>query len=252
MFRRLLKSARRGEPVASIAAGQRVYAIGDVHGRLDLFDALLAQIEADHAAREPAVLRLILLGDLVDRGPDSAGVIERAFGLWRGDGDVRMLLGNHEEVFARVLAGDEKALRFFCRIGGRETILSYGIAEGDYLAMDYPELMAAFQSRVPEHHRDFLTRFEDIIEIDDYVFVHAGIRPGVALSDQTHADLRWIRDIFLEHNAPFERIVVHGHTITEQIDVRANRIGIDTGAYAGGPLTAVALHEGKRWFLQAA
>jgi serine/threonine protein phosphatase 1 len=247
---RLLRPAHRPAP-AAIPGGRRLYAIGDVHGRLDLLDALLAKIDADDAARGPADRTIIFLGDLIDRGPDSAGVVERVYRLAQSTSGVRVLMGNHEEVFARAISGDVQALRHFCTMGGRETLLSYGIGAADYAALDYSELLARLQQCVPGHHQAFINGFENLIEIGSYAFVHAGIRPGVPLAEQQPADLRWIRDIFLNHQAAFERIIVHGHTISARVDEQPNRIGIDTGAYTSGCLTALGLETTRRWYVNS-
>lgn len=245
----LLNLVRRTQPRAEqVPEGVRVYAVGDIHGRLDLLDALLARIDEDDAARPAVRTELIFLGDLVDRGPDSAGVVERLMGL-KETGRVRYLMGNHEEVFLRAVGGDSRALRFLLRIGGRETLLSYGISAQEYRDLDYDELMPVLQARVPAAHVAFLSAFENWIEMGDYLFVHAGLRPGIALEEQQASDLCWIRDDFLKHRDSFGRMVVHGHSITEDIDIRANRIGIDTGAFATGRLTAIGLEGGERWFL---
>jgi serine/threonine protein phosphatase 1 len=158
-------------------------------------------------------------------------------------------MGNHEEVFLRAVEGDVRALRFLLRIGGRETLLSYGISAEEYRDLDYDELLPVLQTKVPPAHVAFLSAFENWIEMGDYLFVHAGLRPGIALEEQTTSDLCWIRDDFLKHRDSFGRMVVHGHSITEDIDVRSNRIGIDTGAFATGRLTAIGLEGGERWFL---
>lgn len=230
--------------------GLRVYAIGDIHGRLDLLDALLDAIAADDRARGGALRTLyVFLGDLIDRGPDSRGVVERLMRLAESGLDARFLMGNHEEVLLRALDGDVKALRFLVRIGGRETLLSYGIDEEEYRSHDYDDLLRMAIERVPAGHRAFLAGFEKWISVGDYLFVHAGIRPGVAIEEQAASDLYWIRDDFLRHRDSFGKMIVHGHSITEEIDVRANRIGIDTGAFASGRLTAIGLEGEERWFL---
>jgi serine/threonine protein phosphatase 1 len=245
-FRSLFNFAAR-EPALQpvVPAGRRVYAIGDIHGRLDLLERLLERV-ADDDARGDA--ELIFLGDLVDRGPDSRGVVQRLLAL-RDTRPARFLMGNHEEVFLRALDGDLKALRFLTRIGGRETLLSYGISEEQYRALDYQDLLVLAQDLVPAAHRAFLASFERWIEIGDYLFVHAGLKPGVALADQQQSDLCWIRDEFLDHRESFGKMVVHGHSITETVDERSNRIGIDTGAFASGRLTAIGLEGGRRWYL---
>jgi serine/threonine protein phosphatase 1 len=248
-MRSLFKFVSRAQPRGfAVPDGVRVYAIGDIHGRLDLLDRLLRMINEDDAAREPARTELIFLGDLVDRGPDSVGVIERLLALARAR-RVRYLMGNHEEVFLRAVGGDLRALRFLVRIGGRETLLSYGVSEQEYRGLDFDELMVLLQEKVPLSHVAFLSAFENMIEVGDYLFVHAGLRPGVAVEDQKTSDLCWIREDFLSHRDSFGKMVVHGHSITQEIDEQPNRIGIDTGAFASGRLTAIGLESDQRWYL---
>jgi len=225
-----------------------VYAVGDVHGRLDLLDDLLARIEADAG---DAAYELILLGDLVDRGPDSAGVVERVR-LLATDGTrpITVLAGNHEEIMLGALAGDPELIRLFCRVGGRETALSYGIAPAEYDALDYPGLAERLATLVPEAHRTFLAGLDDRIVRGDFAFVHAGVRPGVALAEQKVGDLRWIRNSFLDHGGSFGHVIVHGHTITDAPVFRPNRIGIDTGAFQSGILTALGLEGDRHWIVQ--
>lgn len=253
MLRRLFKKAAGSRPadIAKLPDGMRVYAIGDVHGRNDLLKNLLAQIKADDLARGVADTQIIFLGDLVDRGPDSAGVIETAMALKASDRKVRFLLGNHEEVFIQTCRNrDTKILRFFLRIGGAATLLSYPITRAEYLALSHEELDARLATLVPEAHLAFLESFEDRIVIGDYAFVHAGIRPGVPIAEQKRSDLRWIREEFTEHKGDLERVVVYGHTIYAEVEERGSRIGIDTGAFDSGKLTAIGLEGGERWYLQ--
>lgn len=255
MLRNILSSFARkrdeqSRPSGSLPAGTRVYAVGDIHGRLDLLDDLLRQMEADDAARDPAETIVIFLGDLIDRGPDSAQVVQRLLELGAETDKVRFLLGNHEEVFLKSMAGEKKALPFFLRIGGKETVLSYGISLSEYERSDYPELLELMRACVPQAHLDFLAAFEDMVVLGDYAFVHAGIRPGVPLDAQKPETLRWIREEFLDSAEPCEKIVVHGHSITEEVEERARRIGIDTGAYASGRLTAMGFEGAERWILQ--
>ncbi len=250
-FKRRPQADRAPEVQPRVPAGQRVYAIGDIHGRDDLFGALLAKIEADNAARDPAHVTLILLGDLVDRGPDSAAVIERAMAIGAPFDAVHLLIGNHEECFLAALTGDEKRVRYFVRIGGDATIRSYWRDDESYTAAGFDEVTATLPKIVPQSHVDFLGRGEDMIRIGDYAFVHAGVRPGVDLDRQKLTDLRWIRDEFLASERDFGAVIVHGHTISDTVERHGNRIGIDTGAYCTGNLTALGLEGEAQWELQA-
>lgn len=251
MLSRLFKKKPRTRPldVASIPEGRRVYAIGDVHGRNDLLQQLIEKIKADDASRANATTEVIFLGDLIDRGPDSSGVIETAMRLKQELGNVRFLMGNHEEVYLQAASGSEKAARFFTRIGGKETILSYEISLQEYMSLDSAELAQRLPDLIPARHIDFVKAFEDKIVIGDYAFVHAGIRPGVPLEAQKPKDLRWIREEFLAVKEPHEKVIVYGHTINGDVIEKGNRIGIDTGAYYTEKLTALALEGDSRWYL---
>lgn len=255
-FLGFLKRRQREDRVMDVLprvpAGQRVYAIGDIHGRDDLFAALLEKIEADNAARDTAFTTLILLGDLVDRGPDSASVIERAMRLDAPFDKVAMLIGNHEECFLAALTGELKRVRYFIRIGGDATIRSYWGDDATYAAATFEEVAERFPRVVPQSHVDFLGCGEDMIQIGDYVFVHAGIRPGVPLDRQKLPDLRWIREEFIDGDQDHGVTIVHGHTISDDVDETRNRIGIDTGAYLTGRLTALGLESDQRWYLDTA
>ena len=244
------KSSRPGNRAQTIPEGQRVYAVGDIHGCADLLDDLIEQIDADDNERGPADTTVIFLGDIVDRGPASAGVIDRLMAFSAARANVRFILGNHEEIFLGALEGEPKALRLFCRIGGRETVLSYGMDPAEYERLDYEELVHRLEHLVPAAHKRFLERFEDMVIIGDYAFVHAGVRPGLPLETQRSSDLRWIRDPFLDHRSPLDKMIVHGHTVTEAVESKAHRIGIDTGAYATGRLTALGLEGDSSWLLQ--
>ena len=237
---------------ASLPQGRRFYAVGDIHGRRDLLDELLARIEDDAAARGPADTLVIFLGDLIDRGPDSRGVVERLMAFRDGPVPSRFLMGNHEEVFLKALKGDLRALRFLIRIGGRETLLSYGATEEELDAMTLGQLREWLMSHIPEAHLRFIEGMAEKVLIGDYAFVHAGVRPRVPMGEQEPRDLRWIREEFLTFPDPHDYFVVHGHSITADVEERPNRVGIDTGAYASGILTAVGLEETARWFLSTA
>ncbi len=250
VFKRLFSRPAKPAPrILRAPHGQRFYAIGDIHGRLDLLEQLLGQIDSDHAARSPAEQHLILLGDLIDRGPESRRVIERVMELGQTRSNFRCLGGNHEDLLLRTLSGDAKSAAVFHRVGGRETLLSYGVTQEDYESSDYNGLCDLAKVHVPEAHAHFVAGLEDYVAAGDYLFVHAGISPGKPLTAQSSEAMRWIRREFTECDEPFEKMVIHGHTITEEVDERVNRIGIDTGAYATNRLTAIGLEGEERWFL---
>lgn len=241
--------ARPTAPPSAVPAGTRYYAVGDIHGRIDLFDALIAAIEEDDRNGGPAQTTVILLGDLVDRGPDSAGVVARAR-AWSDQREVVLLAGNHEEMFLNSF-DDARVLRHFLRHGGRQTVLSYGVPRSAYDEASLDELQVLMRQYVPSVDRDYLSAARNFLIAGDYVFVHAGILPDVAIEDQSPHHLRWIREQFLDHGDPHSHFVVHGHTITEGIDDQPNRIGIDTGAYGSGRLTALVLEGTGRRTIQA-
>lgn len=231
--------------------GYRIYAIGDIHGRDDLLGPLLGKIEAElHSARTTRSI-FVFLGDLIDRGPFSAEVIQRLSSYKHENVKSVFLQGNHEEAFLRVLNGEPDLLHNWLRFGGDAFVRSYGLGADDLRRQPEEKAIAAIRSAVPSEHVHFLRRFHDSFRAGDYFFAHAGARPGIPLDQQTPADLRWIRAPFLEHAGPHEAVVVHGHTITETIDERPHRIGIDTGAYKTGILTALALEGTDRWTLEA-
>jgi len=254
-MKRLLNLLRRARPLPSdrapsVPADTRVYAIGDVHGRLDLLRMLIGAIEAEQPRLAPvAESYIVFLGDLIDRGEDSAAILDflmdRDFGMLRPV----FLMGNHEEGLLRVLGGNMAVLDGWLRYGGDATLRSYGIADALILQGDEDALVAAMHAAIPVRHRNFMASFGDTFEIGDYLFVHAGLRPGIPLEQQMTADLRWIRGEFLDSEADHGWIVVHGHTIVEMPQERPNRIAIDTGAYYSGRLTALALDGDRRRFL---
>ena len=229
--------------------GERIYAVGDIHGRLDLMLAMAKAIDDDVAHRGAAQITIILLGDLVDRGPNSSGVI-RAARQWARHRNLRFISGNHEEMFLDSLAEPE-VLKHFLWHGGKETFASYGIDRDMINSMEPDHLIAIVSKAISSEDIAFLQSFEQSITKGDYHFVHAGIMPGVPLEMQIPEHTRWIREPFLSHRKPHEAIIVHGHSISDEPEVRSNRIGIDTGAYRTGRLTALGLEGTSRWFLQA-
>lgn len=246
---RKLFSPRPQPRLASVPAGTRYYVIGDIHGRLDLYDAMIGAIEDDDASRSPADTQIVLLGDLVDRGLDSAGVIARTR-TWQEQRSVRVLAGNHEEMFLGAFSKPE-VLRHFLKHGGRETVLSYGLSKKQFNAMTLEELFELLPKLVPQTERDYIAAFEELIVAGDYVFAHAGIDPSVPLDEQKRKDLLWIRDRFLSYEGPLEKVVVHGHTIFDRVMDCGNRIGIDTGAFRSGVLTALVLEGDQKRIIQA-
>lgn len=229
----------------STDSGERIYAIGDVHGRLDLLRLLLERI-GEHMRALPPVraLYIVLLGDLVDRGPDSAGVLALLNDLQRGNDQLIVLLGNHEEAMLEALEGDAEALRRWLGIGGVATLRSFGIdppSPGEDVREHHRRLRAA----VPRAWVSWLKRLPLSVRSGDYHFVHAGVRPGVALHRQTRSDMLWIRDEFLHDPRDHGAVIVHGHSISPEVEILPNRIGVDTGAYRSNVLSAIYL-EGER------
>lgn len=232
------------------ARGHRAYVIGDIHGRLDLLDQLLTKIHEDVRRRRPRKTLLVFVGDLIDRGPHSAQVIDRLRTYRHHDIRPVFLLGNHEEVLLRILKGEAELITKWRWFGGTECLQSYGVDPKQLASVDDQEALAIVRKAIPQKHVEFLESFIDSCRFGDYLFVHAGIQPGVELDQQRQTDLRWIREPFLLDETDHGFIVVHGHTISSRIDERPNRIGIDTGAYRTGVLTALAIEGGERWHLQ--
>jgi len=227
-----------------------VFAIGDVHGRSDLLDQMLDAIDAEQARLGAAEKLIVFLGDLVDRGPDSRGVIDRVRALVL-DRQARLLMGNHEEVFIGAARGDIATAKSLLRIGGYATLASYGIDREAADRGSFEDLAALLLDLIPRADLAFIERGEDMISIGDYCFVHAGIRPGQPLEAQLPTDLRWIREPFISSKRDHGAVIVHGHTITTEVEDLPNRICIDTGAYRSGRLSAVVLEDDRRWFLEA-
>lgn len=253
MFNRLFRRGREPAPAPSRApADMAIYAIGDVHGRADLLKRLLEAIVEDALGLDEADRRIVLLGDYVDRGPDSRGVIDLLARLKTQTAlRVHALLGNHDRMLLDFLA-DARLGPLWCQWGGRDTLASYGVwpATGGAQEADWEALREAFEARVPASHLAFLKGLEVSLALGDYFFVHAGVRPGVALAAQSTDDLLWIRAPFLDHRGAFEKVVVHGHSAAAKLQASASRIGVDTGAYGTNRLSAVRLRADQRTFLQ--
>jgi serine/threonine protein phosphatase 1 len=248
VVRSIFSWGRRAEEPAtrsSVPPGHFVAAVGDVHGRLDLLETLWQQIDA--ASRLSAARRrtLIFLGDYVDRGLQSAQTIDRLLEGFPGFETI-FLKGNHDETLLQFLV-DPTIGEAWRNFGGLETLRSYGVVHTP--AKNWSDTRSEFAAAIPKSHVDFLKNLKLHVSVGDYLFVHAGIKPRVAMEEQREFDLLWIREEFLESDVNFGKIVVHGHTPTESPDIRANRIGIDTGAYVTGHLTALVLENRTRQFL---
>lgn len=248
-IRNLFAKSQPERRFACVPDGERWYVIGDIHGRLDLLEQLSAAIDADDTARPQARTTVVFLGDLVDRGPDSAGVV-RFVRDWCEHRSIRLLAGNHEEMFLESF-DDLEVLRHFLKHGGRETVVSYGIDPDAYKVMKLEDVQDAMHRLVPQADRDFLNSFEELIVVGDYVLVHAGLNPNFPVDAQNRQDMLWIRERFLRHSEPFSHVVVHGHTIFEDVEDTQHRIGIDTGAFRTGRLTALVLEGDSRRTIQA-
>jgi serine/threonine protein phosphatase 1 len=233
--------------------GRMVYAVGDIHGRLDLLRLLLSKIEADSALSRPSLNPiLVFVGDYVDRGPSSKGVVDRIIKLQlSGAFEVRALLGNHERTLLDFLK-DPQVGPIWARHGGVETLLDYGASPPaiEAGADAWAEAQQSFAARLPARHLRFFSSLSTWTVCGDYLFVHAGVRHGVPLDKQSDDDLLTIRRDFLVKETPFEKVVVHGHTPAETAFSGRYRINVDTGAYATGVLTAVRLEDASRRFLQ--
>lgn len=253
---RLYAGATRGEDEQGVRRavpdGLCVYAIGDIHGRLDLLEALHDRIREDAAGRDAERRQLVYLGDYVDRGASSRQVIDTLIAQPLAGFEAVHLLGNHEFFLRRFLSDPEIGDVWLIN-GGETTLQSYGIEPWD----DPPEgtdrltwLSGRFAAALPAAHLRFLDGLRPRHEIGDYLFVHAGVRPGVPLDRQDPEDLIWIREPFLRSQEEFGKLVVHGHTPDVSPVQRNNRICVDTGACYGGRLTALVLQGDEQSFLQ--
>ena len=228
----------------------RIYAIGDIHGRVDLLARLLSMIETDSVIYPEKQRKLIFLGDYIDRGIDSRGVIERLSGSFAKGLQPVFVRGNHDDRFIRFLEGQLDVAPAWLQLGGAAAMASYGVnafscAGANRLEFLHKELSA----RIPDSHREFLNNTVFSVTYGDYYFVHAGIKPGIPLAKQVPEDQMWIRGEFLFSDKDFGKTIVHGHTIRPEPEVKTNRIGIDTGAFASGRLTCLILDGTERRFI---
>lgn len=219
--------------------GVRLYAVGDVHGCADLLKGAFDRIDADRALSVSPRTIEVFLGDLIDRGTASRQVVDLL--IERGQRhEVVCLKGNHEDIALQFLSSPH-LFGDWARIGGRETLLSYGIVPIAHEPEEMSAMAQAFGAALPPAHRRFLLELRAFFACGDFFFVHAGIKPGVPLDRQREADLLWIRQEFLNWDATYEKIIVHGHTPVAEPEFRTNRINLDTGAYATGRLSCLRI-----------
>ncbi len=238
---------RRSSPAG--ARDYRAYVVGDIHGRLDLVEDLLTKIHAELELRPVSRTLLVFVGDLIDRGPSSAQVVERLRTYRRAGVQPIFLLGNHEEILLRILDGESALITRWRWFGGSECLQSYGLDPAKLAGLGEEDALEIIRAAIPRDHVEFLESFVDSYRFGDYLFVHAGIRPGIELEQQSQFDLRWIREPFLLDDSDHGFVVVHGHTISNKVEERPNRIGIDTGAYRTDVLTALAIEGDERWLM---
>jgi serine/threonine protein phosphatase 1 len=238
-------------PESSLLDRGRLYAIGDIHGRADLLDRMVLAISNDLKAHPIGAALTVTLGDYIDRGPNSRGVLERLIAN-PFPTEFVALKGNHEALLESFL-GNPESMQHWRSLGGLETLASYGVPVSSLMmGRAYEEAARALRAAVPASHLDFIASLKTSLTVGRYFFCHAGVRPGIALDKQSADDLLWIRGEFLNSRADFGKIVVHGHTPTEKPQVLPNRINIDTGAYMTSRLTCVALEKDATRFLSAA
>jgi serine/threonine protein phosphatase 1 len=238
-----------GEGVA-IEAGERIYAIGDVHGRLDLLSDLLAMIRRDQHGRPEAKVRIIILCDVVDRGPSSAEIVRRLMSYTRASDRFVVLKGNHEQMMVEAVRGAMETMQTWLGLGGAATLRSWDVPQDTLAAKQIPVILKAARRQVSDAELRWLDERPLTYASGDYLFVHAGIRPGVPLEEQHPGNLLWIREPFLSWDGLHPAFIVHGHSArSDRPEFRASRVGIDTGAYHTGRLTALGLEGRERWLL---
>jgi len=242
-------SIRRQAKTPRLPEGRRLYAIGDIHGEAALLRDLLARIEADARVRDPMRTTLVFLGDFIDRGARAADLLR---GFCGSEGaDLVFLKGNHEAALVDVYRGDEEALAFWIRFGGRATLQGLGIDVPASDRIDPAQILWRLREALDVGIIDWLDALPHSFSLGDYFFCHAGVRPGIPLRRQDQDDLLWIREPFLSSDSHHGKIIVHGHTVDPDGPViRRNRIGLDTGAHEHGRLTAIGLEGREQWVVQ--
>ncbi|WP_027552863.1 metallophosphoesterase family protein [Bradyrhizobium sp. Cp5.3] len=236
----MLTSATQSSPRPRLPNGVRIYALSDIHGCAHLLEQMFAVIDADMSNSRPYRAIEVFLGDYIDRGPDSRRTLDLLIRRSRRRNTV-FLKGNHEAYFTSVLDDPSRVSDWF-GFGGLQTMMSYGLSASPDLSKDQQSgLVRELASAMPPQHIAFLRQLRPTFTCGDFFFVHAGVRPGVPLSEQRESDLLWIRDEFLQSKKRFGKYVVHGHTPVRQAELLENRANIDTGAYATGNLTLLSI-----------
>lgn len=223
--------------------GMRIYAIGDVHGHLQLLRKLFDRIRQDLENNPAAHYRIILIGDYIDRGPDSAGCVEYLINLMEEDENIVCLRGNHEHNLDAFLNDPTYYAESYFTWGGKQCAESYGVSMASYNGTRREVLQKCeeLKCNIPKRHREFFASLINSVTFGDYMFTHAGVRPGTALDKQTDDDLMWIRTEFLQHRGLYDKVIVHGHTPTYPMEILPNRINVDTHAYYTGILSCIVL-----------
>jgi len=252
MFAKLFgqsQSTRKGSG-ACVPEGVRVYCVGDIHGRADLLKALHRGIAADAAGASELRNVIVYVGDYIDRGMQSREVIDHLLQDPLPGFEKVYLKGNHDDSLLQFLRDADFGPTWFS-YGGDATVLSYGVrmTPGKSGRDRFEDMRQQLEANLPPAHLEFLQTLQMVYECGDYLFVHAGLRPGVGLQQQTAEDMMWIREDFLDSRHDFGKVVVHGHSVSEAPETRANRIGIDTGAYASDTLTCLILEGDDRHFI---
>jgi len=250
LLKKLFKSKTPAPALVGLPENHRLYCIGDIHGRLDLLTETHQKIAKD-AAQFNGVKTLVYLGDYIDRGENSKGVIDCLLEDSFADFKKVFLMGNHEQVLLQfLLINDPATAQDWFKFGGLATLASYGVEiRGIPTLKDLDRLRSEFTEKLPASHNDFYKRLRLSYETEGYFFVHAGIRPKVKLNQQQSEDMLWIREEFLRSTLFHGKVIVHGHTVTATPDIKPNRIGLDTGAYSSGKLTCAVFENTHFSFL---